>query len=195
MDEATKATLSKVPEVTLGFWIIKIAATTLGETGGDSVTMTLNWGYLAGTAVFLAALIALVGCQMSCEEISPLFILGHDSCLDNVWHNDGRLCRPFFGRRIYGRFNASVPVSDKRACAFGTGLRHHFGKLGEYSQGGGFLLVGDHLITNAGTALGDWLADTGGLGYEGGALVFGVGLAILAAAYYWTSISRVTYFG
>ena len=53
--------LSKVPEVTLVFWIIKIAATTLGETGGDTVTMTLNWGYLTGTAIFLTLLIALVG--------------------------------------------------------------------------------------------------------------------------------------
>jgi uncharacterized membrane-anchored protein len=71
MDEATKATLSKVPEVTLSFWIIKIAATTLGETGGDSVTMTLNWGYLVGTAIFLAALITLVACQITAKKFHP----------------------------------------------------------------------------------------------------------------------------
>src|SRR5258707_3245318 len=71
MDEATKATLSKVPEVTLSFWIIKIAATTLGETGGDSVTMTLNWGYLVGTAIFLAALIMLVACQIAAKKFHP----------------------------------------------------------------------------------------------------------------------------
>src|SRR5438309_1538233 len=71
MDEATKATLSKVPEVTLSFWIIKIAATTLGETGGDSVTMTLNWGYLVGTAIFLAALITLVACQIAAKKFHP----------------------------------------------------------------------------------------------------------------------------
>ena len=57
----TAATLSKVPEVTLAFWLIKIAATTLGETGGDTVTMTMHWGYLAGTALFLGALVVLVG--------------------------------------------------------------------------------------------------------------------------------------
>jgi uncharacterized membrane-anchored protein len=68
MHEATKATLSKVPEVTLSFWIIKIAATTLGETGGDSVTMTLNWGYLVGTAIFLAALVA---CQIAAKKFHP----------------------------------------------------------------------------------------------------------------------------
>src|SRR5258706_8941695 len=72
MDEATEVTLSKVPEVTLSFWIIKIAATTLGETGGDSVTMTLNWGYLVGTAIFLAALITLVACQIAAKKFHPL---------------------------------------------------------------------------------------------------------------------------
>src|ERR1700759_3596251 len=68
MNDAARATLSKVPEVTLVFWIIKIAATTLGETGGDSVTMTLNWGYLAGTALFLAALIVLVALQIAAKR-------------------------------------------------------------------------------------------------------------------------------
>ena len=75
MDEATKATLSKVPEVTLSFWIIKIAATTLGETGGDSVTMTLNWGYLVGTAIFLAALITLVAYQIAAKKFHPFIII------------------------------------------------------------------------------------------------------------------------
>src|SRR5262252_8802328 len=63
--------LSKVPEVTLGFWIIKIAATTLGETGGDSVTMTLNWGYLVGTAIFFSLLILLVIAQIKANKFHP----------------------------------------------------------------------------------------------------------------------------
>src|SRR5580704_13438749 len=63
--------LSKVPEVTLAFWIIKIAATTLGETGGDSVTMTFNWGYLAGTALFLSLLIVLVIAQILAKKFHP----------------------------------------------------------------------------------------------------------------------------
>jgi len=63
--------LNKVPEVTLAFWIIKIAATTLGETGGDTVTMTLNWGYLAGTALFLAALVLLVCLQIITKKFHP----------------------------------------------------------------------------------------------------------------------------
>jgi uncharacterized membrane-anchored protein len=66
-----KAILSKVPEVTLTFWIIKVAATTLGETGGDSVTMTLNWGYLAGTLLFVGLLIALVTAQILAKRFHP----------------------------------------------------------------------------------------------------------------------------
>src|SRR6516165_12020759 len=72
MNAATEAPWSKVPEVTLSFWIIKIAATTLGETGGDSVTMTLNWGYLAGTAIFLSLLVILVVSQIVAKKYHPM---------------------------------------------------------------------------------------------------------------------------
>src|SRR6201981_1384612 len=72
MNDAARATLSKVPEVTLVFWIVKIAATTLGETGGGTVTMTLNWGYLAGTALFLVALVVLVAAQIAAKKFHPL---------------------------------------------------------------------------------------------------------------------------
>ena len=71
-DALKREALSKVPEVTLAFWIIKIAATTLGETGGDSVTMTLNWGYLDGTAIFVGLLIALVAAQILAKRFHPL---------------------------------------------------------------------------------------------------------------------------
>src|SRR5271169_5957866 len=70
-DTSESGTLSKVPEVTLVFWIIKIAATTLGETGGDTVTMTLNWGYLAGTALFLSVLVVLVVLQIVAKKFHP----------------------------------------------------------------------------------------------------------------------------
>src|SRR4051794_19011193 len=70
-DALKREALSKVLEVTLAFWIIKIAATTLGETGGDSVTMTLNWGYLDGTAIFVGLLIALVAAQILANRFHP----------------------------------------------------------------------------------------------------------------------------
>src|ERR1700704_6117130 len=69
--QSPESSLSKVPEVTLAFWIIKIAATTLGETGGDTVTMTLNWGYLAGTALFFSILVALVAVQIAAKKFHP----------------------------------------------------------------------------------------------------------------------------
>ncbi len=72
MDNHDDRRLSKVPQVTLGFWIIKIAATTLGETGGDTVTMTLNWGYLAGTGLFLIVLVALVAAQIATRRFQPV---------------------------------------------------------------------------------------------------------------------------
>src|SRR5438309_5768614 len=72
MNRDARTASTKVPELTLIFWIIKIAATTLGETGGDTVTMTLNWGYLAGTLLFLAALISLVIAQIAARRFSPV---------------------------------------------------------------------------------------------------------------------------
>ncbi len=72
MDDAHRQALSKVPAVTLGFWVIKILATTLGETGGDTVTMTLGWGYLAGTALFAALLLALVAAQIVAHRFNPV---------------------------------------------------------------------------------------------------------------------------
>ena len=68
--------LSKVPEVTLAFWVIKIAATTLGETGGDTVTMTLNWGYRSGTILFLGLLIVLVVAQTMARKFHPFLYWG-----------------------------------------------------------------------------------------------------------------------
>src|SRR5258708_31811881 len=71
MNQTAEYTLSKVPEAALVFWIMKIAATTLGETGGDTVTMTLNWGYLAGTLLFFVALVALVATQIVAKKFHP----------------------------------------------------------------------------------------------------------------------------
>ncbi|HWO39015.1 MAG TPA: hypothetical protein VNO32_60345 [Candidatus Acidoferrum sp.] len=194
MDEAAKATQSKVLEVTLGFWIIKIAATTLGETGGDSVTMTLNWGYLVGTAIFLAVLIALVAWQIAAKKFHPFLYWATivasttfgttmadfaDRSL-GIGYTGGStllfLCLiSILGLWYWSRGTISVDtVSTPKVEAF-------YWAAITFSQ-------------TLGTALGDRLAETGGLGYEGGALVFGAGLAVLAAAYYWTNVSRVTLF-
>ena len=147
MDEATQATLSKVPEVTFGFWIIKIAATTLGETGGDSVTMTLNWGYLAGTAIFLAALIALVAWQIAAKKFRP-FLYWATIVASTTF---GTTMADFADRSFgigYSGGSTLLFRAYRRTWALVLVSRHDFGEHGKHSQGGGFLLGGDNLLTN-----------------------------------------------
>ena len=100
MTPNTEPYVSKVPELTLGFWIIKILATTLGETGGDTVTMTWDLGYLTGTVIFLSALLVLVVIQIVAKKFHPLPLLVHDRCLDDGRNNHGRLCNPLIGDRL-----------------------------------------------------------------------------------------------
>jgi len=194
MNEAAEAILSKVPEVTLAFWIIKIAATTLGETGGDTVTMTLNWGYLVGTAIFLSVLTVFVAWQIIAKKFHP-FLYWAAIVASTTF---GTTMADFADRSLgIGYTGGSTLLFLCLMAALGLwywlqgtisvntvstpGVETFYWAAITFSQ-------------TLGTALGDWLADTGGLGYEGGALVFGAGLAILAAAYYGTTISRVTLF-
>ncbi|MBS0432568.1 MAG: hypothetical protein JSS21_09225 [Proteobacteria bacterium] len=198
LDEA----LTKVPAVTLGFWVIKILATTLGETGGDSVTM--SWlgettshaapnGYLIGTAIFLSALVVLVILQVRARRFHPYL----------------------YWATIVASTTAGTTLADFADRSLGIGY-----------PGGSLLLLACVILSLAvwkasqgsvsvqtvrtpvveafywttitfsqtlGTALGDWAADAG-LGYGGGALVFAAALALVAAAYYWTRTSRVALF-
>src|ERR1700731_2280244 len=105
--------MSKVRAVPLGPRIIKIAATTLGETGGDTVTMTLNWGYLAGTALFLGLLVALVVAQILAKQFNTFLYWGHDRRLHHVRHDDGRLRRPVLGVIVSGGDRAAL-CCDRR---------------------------------------------------------------------------------
>lgn len=197
------AVLSKVPAVTLGFWIIKILATTLGETGGDAVTMT--WlgettshavpnGYLIGTAIFFSLLVMLVAVQIVAKKFHPFL----------------------YWATIIASTTAGTTMADFADRSLGIG----------YTGGSSVLLIcvlaslafwywteGTVSVTTVnrprvealywltitfsqtlGTALGDWMADTSGLGYLGAAAVFGAGLAALAIAYYGTNMSRVALF-
>ena len=189
-----EATLSKVPEVTLTFWIIKIAATTLGETGGDSVTMTLNWGYVIGTTIFLSILVVLVLLQIVAKKFHPFL----------YWATI--IASTTFGTTMADFADRSLAIGYTGGSALLFLCLMVVLALWYWSQGTisvntvstpkveVFYWAAITFSQTLGTALGDWMADTGGLGYEGGALVFGAGLAILAAAYYWTNISRVTLF-
>jgi uncharacterized membrane-anchored protein len=194
MTRTLRGYATKVPEVTLVFWVIKIAATTLGETGGDTVTMTMNLGYLAGTAIFLAALIVLVFAQIAARKFYPLL----------------------YWATIVASTTAGTTLADFADRSLGIGYTGGSSlllaclmsvlALWYWTQGSisvetvstpkveAFYWTAITLSQTLGTALGDWTADTSGLGYVGGAVVFAVALAACAAAYYWTNISRVLLF-
>ena len=193
MNNSLKHRLSKVPEVTLGFWIIKVAATTLGETGGDSVTMTLDWGYLIGTAIFLGLLIVLVVAQILAQKFHPVLYWATIVASTTF----GTTMADFADRSLgIGYAGGSTLLLVCLAAVLG---------LWYWSQGTisvntvstpkveAFYWAAITFSQTLGTALGDWTADTG-LGYEGGALVFGAGLAVIAGLYHWTNISRVLLF-
>jgi uncharacterized membrane-anchored protein len=194
MNTVAKTSLSKVPEVTLGFWIIKIAATTLGETGGDTVTMTMDLGYLTGTAIFVSVLVVLVGLQIAANKFHP-FLYWSTIVASTTF---GTTMADFADRSLgIGYTGASLLLFF---CLMAV-LSLWYWTMGSVSvetvntpKVEAFYWAAITFSQTLGTALGDWIADDTGLGYEGGALVFGAGLAGLAAAYYWTSLSRVLLF-
>ncbi|HEY1612619.1 MAG TPA: hypothetical protein VGF97_02860 [Rhizomicrobium sp.] len=185
--------LSKVPAVTLGFWIIKILATTLGETGGDTVSMTMNLGYLVGTAIFLTALIVLVAMQIAAKKFHPLLYWATIIASTTA----GMTMADFADRSLgIGYAGGSVILL---ACVMAS-LAIWYRSEGTVSvqtvntpKVELFYWVTITFSQTLGTALGDWLADAGP-GYEGGALIFGAALAVLAALYFWTGVSRVALF-
>jgi uncharacterized membrane-anchored protein len=185
---------TKVPEVTLVFWIIKIAATTLGEIGGDSVTMTLNWGYLSGTAIFLAALLIFVALQVAAKKFHPFL----------YWATI--VASTTFGTTMADFADRSLGIGYAGGSAVLLALVLGTLALWRVSEGSVsvatvatpkveiFYWATITFSQTLGTALGDWMADDAGLGYAGGALVFGAALAILAILYFWTDFSRVVLF-
>ncbi|HVC54921.1 MAG TPA: hypothetical protein VND95_03145 [Stellaceae bacterium] len=186
--------MSKVPEVTLVFWIIKIAATTLGETGGDTVTMTLNWGYLVGTAIFLTLLVVLVVVQTAAKKFHPFLYW-----VTIVASTTAGTTMADFADRSLG-IGYSGGSSLLFICLLAV-LALWYWSLGSISVATvntpkveAFYWLAITFSQTLGTALGDWMADTTGLGYAGGALVFAAGLAVLAIAYYRSDLSRVFLF-
>jgi uncharacterized membrane-anchored protein len=185
---------SKVPEVTLGFWVIKIAATTLGETGGDTVTMTLNWGYLAGTSLFLTVLVVLVAAQIVAKKFHPMLYWATIVASTTF----GTTLADFADRSLgIGYTGGSLLLAACLLIVLG---------LWYWSEGTisvntvstprveAFYWAAITFSQTLGTALGDWVADTRGFGYEAGALFFAGALAAVAALYLWTRASRVTLF-
>jgi uncharacterized membrane-anchored protein len=202
MDTDTRTLLTKVPAVTLGFWIIKILATTLGETGGDTVTMTwlgeesanpVPYGYLIGTAIFGVLLVAFVVAQIRARRFNAwlywLTIVASTTCGTTLADFADRslgigylggsllllacvLASLFVWQRVVGTVNVNRVVSPREETFYWITIT--------FSQ-------------TLGTALGDWAAD-GGLGYGGGALLFGAGLLVLAMLYVSHRTSHVVLF-
>ena len=194
MTDSSDGYATKVPEVTLVFWIIKIAATTLGETGGDTVTMTLNWGYLAGTALFLSLLAVLVVVQTAAKKFYPLLYWATIVASTTA----GTTMADFADRSLGIGYTGGTSVLLIALLAV---LGLWYWSLGSISvetvrtaKVETFYWAAITLSQTLGTALGDWMADTSGLGYLGGALVFMTALAVVAVAYYRTSMSRVLLF-
>jgi uncharacterized membrane-anchored protein len=197
MHPDAKIELAKVPELTLLFWVIKVVATTLGETAGDAVTMSMNLGYLVGTAIFAGLFVVAVAAQISAR----------------------RFHAPLFWAVIVATTTAGTTLADYCDRSLGIGyaggstilvvllmgsLLWWRASLGSVSinridsrKAEVFYWATIMFSQTLGTALGDWFADPDsglGLGYQGSALVFGGVLALVAAAYFWTRVSRTALF-
>ena len=196
------AVLSKVPEVTLSFWVIKILATTLGETGGDAVTMSWlhadqnahNGGYLIGSGIFLAVFVAAVVAQISTRKFNAWIYWLAIVASTTV----GTAMADFFDRSLgIGYTGGSAILLACVLCSL-TAWYLTLGSINVQtvttSKAEIFYWVTITFSQTLGTALGDWVADSTGLGYGGGALLFCAGLFLLAALYYWTAVSRVFLF-
>lgn len=189
--------LGKVPELTLLFWVIKIAATTLGETAGDAVTMSMNLGYLVGTAIFIAIFIGAVAAQIKADKFhAPLFWF-----VIVATTTAGTTLADFFDRSLGIGYAGGATLL---AAMLAGSLLWWYRSLGSVSinridsgKAEVFYWMTIMFSQTLGTALGDWFADPEkglGLGYQGSALVFAAGLAVIAALYFWTRASRTALF-
>jgi len=186
--------LSKVPEVTLIFWIIKILATTLGEIGGDAVTMSMNLGYLVGTGIFTVIFLVAVVAQISARKFHPLLYWTTIIATTTV----GTTLADFADRSLGIGYAGGTSILFTLLMA---SLFIWYRTLGSVAvdtvsspKSELFYWVTIMFSQTLGTALGDWTADTAGIGYGGGAVVFGAMLGAVAAAYYWTKISHTVLF-
>src|ERR1700710_2056658 len=186
---------SKVPEVTLVFWIIKVFATTLGETGGDAVSMSMNLGYAVSSFIFIGIFVVAVGAQIAAKAFHPflywLVVIATTTA--------GTTMADFADRSLGVGYPGGAFLLFALLLA---SLAVWYWSAGSVSVNTVstpriemFYWVAILFSQTLGTALGDWMADTNGLGYEGGALVFAARLALIAAAYFYPSISRTLLFG
>jgi uncharacterized membrane-anchored protein len=185
---------SKVPAVTLGFWIIKILATTLGETAGDTVSMSMDLGYLIGTLIFLAPLILLVIAQVAAKRFHPLLYWATIIASTTA----GTTMADFADRSLGIGYAGGTALLLTLVIGSLVVWRATLGAISaddiHTPRAEGFYWLTITFSQTLGTALGDWAADDGGLGYLGGAAVFGAALAVIALLYLTTRVDRVILF-
>jgi uncharacterized membrane-anchored protein len=194
MTDTTQRALAKVPAVTFVFWLIKIAATTLGETGGDAVSMSMGLGYLAGTAIFAVIFIAAVAAQVRAKAFNPVLYWLTIIATTTV----GTTLADFADRSLgIGYEGGSSLLLVLLLASFAVWYK----TMGSVAidtvsspKAEAFYWVTIMFSQTLGTALGDWMADDAGLGYAGSIGVFGGALAVLAALYFLTSVSRTALF-
>ena len=190
--------VSKVPAVTFGFWVVKVLATTLGETGGDWVTMSLQLGYLVGSAIFTVIFVGLVFGQVKASKLRPALYWATIVATTTL----GTTLADFADRSLGIGYPGGVAVVATFLVASLGVWRWSEGSVSVQSittPKAEWFYWGTILFSQTlGTALGDWAAgsDRGGfgLGYEYGAMIFGAGLVLVAALYFWTKISHTALF-
>lgn len=185
---------SKVPAVTLGFWVIKILATTLGETGGDTVSMTWNFGYLAGTFIFLGPLILLVAAQIAAKRFHPILYWATIIASTTAGTTMADYADRSLGIGYLGGSLILLTLVLLSLAAWKLTLGSVSVATVSRPPAEAFYWLTITFSQTLGTALGDWAADDGGLGYLGGAALFGGELAVIAALYAFTRVSHVVLF-
>jgi uncharacterized membrane-anchored protein len=194
MDAQAAKTLSKVPHVTFVFWLIKIAATTLGETGGDAVSMSMHLGYLVGTAIFAAIFVAAVLVQIMAKKFHPLIYWVTIIASTTV----GTTMADYADRSLGIGYTGGTTLLATLLIASLFLWHRTLGSISVDSvstpKAEMFYWVTIMFSQTLGTALGDWTADTAGLGYVGAAAIFSALLALVAGAYFWTRVSRTALF-
>ena len=194
MDNASKYALSKVPELTLIFWVIKILATTLGETAGDALSMSMNLGYLVSTAIFGALFLAAVSAQIKAKQFHPFLYWVTIIATTTV----GTTLADYATRSLgIGYTGGSALLFVLLLCSLAV-WHKIMGSVSVDSlntpKAELFYWVTIMFSQTLGTALGDWTADTAGLGYLGAAIIFGGLLAAIVVAYRFTKLSRTLLF-
>ncbi len=194
MEKSLKESLVKVPAVTFGFWAIKILATTLGETGGDAVSMSMNLGYLVGTAIFMVVFVAAVVAQIRADKFHPLLYWGTIVASTTVGTTMADYATRSLGIGYAG--GSALLLALLATCIFvwyrslGTiDVASISSPISEF-----YYWLTIMFSQTLGTALGDWTADTAGLGYLGAAAIFGGLLLAVTALYFFTKVSRTALF-